>query len=551
MVAQPAKPTPTTASAGGSTPRKRGTTTVPMSKGGFGDTIGFHPLEDHGSTGYLKRKHFVIRNTAQIKPLATSGLLDNCLMCLPARAVDRLRLTPNIEDKGCNKELWLGRMWHLRCLLTLFYEDHRKWEKIEISDQTRKLEKTIANDPKQLKLITKLQNAWRGAMLRRISSFGILDRLEDCVKGFVIFMHGSGGMTYNNLRFARALAGMDFIVLCPDDMASSRYRHRDARPLATFEQKMDYWDDNLIYSSDATGEYNYSTQVEGVLKDPEHYKELYEKVYRERSNELHYVLGHLPKFANTLGVFIMGTSEGAMTVARFNDQKYGPLINGRIISAFSVEYCYFTPTPEAGKIGGSLDVPTLNLIGSHDQYFGNHESIAQLVAKGPTGYGSKNLTGNAYQTMKEQGVDRGLVCVFEQGKHDLTVTHDNALREIFQAFFTRPNRCHQLDQIWLKDPSMWTQIEVTDKSQTKGTFGGLLLLWIKKSEWPQTVPRGKEHTLHLVHSEAAKKSLKAHMDAQEKLEEKAQKEADELIGSMKAAMQGLSGGAFGGGGGRR
>lgn len=235
----------------------------------------------------------------------------------------------------------------------------------------------------------------------------------------------------------------------------------------------------------------------------------------------------------------MGTSEGAMTVARFDDQKYGPLINGRIISAFSIEYCYFTPTEQAGKLGGSLDVPTLNLIGSHDQYFGNNDSIAQLVAKGPTGYGSKNLTGNAFQTMKEQGVDRGLVCVFEQGKHDLTVTHDNALREIFAAFFTRPHRCHMLDEIWHRDPSMNTQIEVTDKCNQKGRFGGLLLLWVKKPEWPQTIPRGKEHTLHLVHSENAKKALKAHMDEQAKLEEKAQKEADDLIKSMQGAMANL------------
>ena len=30
------------------------------------------------------------------------------------------------------------------------------------------------------------------------------------------------------------------------------------------------------------------------------------------------------------------------------------------------EYCYFTPEPEAGLLGGRLDIPTLNIIGSKD-----------------------------------------------------------------------------------------------------------------------------------------------------------------------------------------
>ena len=30
-------------------------------------------------------------------------------------------------------------------------------------------------------------------------------------------------------------------------------------------------------------------------------------------------------------------------------------------------YCYFTPTPECGELGGQLDVPTLNIIGTKDQ----------------------------------------------------------------------------------------------------------------------------------------------------------------------------------------
>eukprot|EP00913_Durusdinium_trenchii_P012768 g11987.t2 len=69
-----------------------------------------------------------------------------------------------------------------------------------------------------------------------------------------------------------------------------------------------------------------------------------------------------------------------MTVTRFDDQRYGDLIIGRFINSFSMEYCYFTPEPEAALLGGRLDIPTLNIIGTKDQYFGPVDSVAKIVA---------------------------------------------------------------------------------------------------------------------------------------------------------------------------
>ena len=63
--------------------------------------------------------------------------------------------------------------------------------------------------------------------------------------------------------------------------------------------------------------------------------------------------------AQAMGVTLFGTSEGAMTVHRFDDRRYGAMITGRIVNAFGCENCYFTPTAEAAKLGGSRDVPTL------------------------------------------------------------------------------------------------------------------------------------------------------------------------------------------------
>merc|ERR1740138_359278 len=104
-----------------------------------------------------------------------------------------------------------------------------------------------------------------------------------------------------------------------------------------------------------------------------------------------------------------------MTIARFDDQRYEEMVMGRFINSFSIEYCYFTPTPEAGELGGQIDVPTLNIIGTKDQYFGPEDSVAKIVASdAETGYGDKDLTGNGYNTFVRQGIETALVWELEE-----------------------------------------------------------------------------------------------------------------------------------------
>jgi len=233
----------------------------------------------------------------------------------------------------------------------------------------------------------------------------------------------------------------------------------------------------------------------------------------------------------------MGTSEGAMTVARFDDQRYGPLINGRIISAFSAEYCYFTPTAEAGEFGGSLLVPTLQLIGSHDEYFGTRDSIAQLIAADAQGYGSKNLLGHGFQTMKRQDMKMGCVCVFDEGRHDLTITADNAIRSILMVFLRRPSKIHELDKIWVNDPSLWQQIEVLDKQRGEEATGDLLLLRVRKSALPQTIECHREKRLRRVHGWDHATLMEAHCRLQESMESDSKRRASTQLERMSSFLQ--------------
>merc|ERR1719356_768912 len=127
-----------------------------------------------------------------------------------------------------------------------------------------------------------------------------------------------------------------------------------------------------------------------------------------RRAEMHWIISSLPTYIKRRGIVTMGQSEGAMTVARFDDQRYGAMIRGRIISAFSVEYCYFTPDRAAGTFGGNVDVPTLNIIGDQDEFFGPSDSVASncIAHRDEGGWGDYDFTGNAFKEMKRKRILR-------------------------------------------------------------------------------------------------------------------------------------------------
>eukprot|EP00933_Yihiella_yeosuensis_P036453 TRINITY_DN30204_c0_g1_i1.p1 TRINITY_DN30204_c0_g1~~TRINITY_DN30204_c0_g1_i1.p1 ORF type:complete len:545 (+),score=105.38 TRINITY_DN30204_c0_g1_i1:51-1685(+) len=423
------------------------------------------------------------------------GLLDSCLITLPENACRILGLRPNIEDKGFGKKLWFGRVWQLRALQLKQYRDLLSKHPQTLSEDARKSLDQAMEDPKTKELLLKVQRRWRGAVCRGRMRLGILNALshDPCAHfGTVLFMHGSGGMTYNNIRYARKLAGMGYLVIAPDSMAGGEYRKKDlSKPIIPADETP-YWGDLGIYSSDAQGEYTYSTEAKAVVDDPERFRTLYANVFRMRRDEMHWILGRLPLYIQKTGVFLMGQSEGAMTVARFDDQRYGAMIRGRIVSAFSVEYCYFTPTPEAGKFGGNPEVPTLNIIGDADQYFGNIDSVALSVSKmkDQGGYGADVITGNAFKTMQTQKLRRGLVTVLEGAKHDASETHDNILRDLLRSFLAAPADCHRLPDLWKIDPYLAKKVQVLQRDMELP--GERVLVKIAGTDFPSTLPFYRE-----------------------------------------------------------
>jgi len=444
---------------------------------------------------------FISNHTPVAHPAPSEAtLVENTLLFLPQAAVRAFDLEPNMDDKGDPKrELWFGRVWELRALL----HEHKMHKKrrnkeVALSDEAREqlsknLMRAMRNE-KTRALLSKLGARWKGAATRKRDNLKVLEELRWCsLRGTCIYAHGSGGCSWDNFRICRMMAKVGVLVIAPDGFAypdttaMGKMRHKDITPLKKTTDSVDYWAGDLLYKSDASGSQTYSTKADAVLQEPEHWREFYENCYRMRRDELHFIMKRLPVWVKSQGFFIGGTSEGAMTVARFDDQRYGRQVIGRFINSFGIEYCYFTPTPEAGRLGGQRDVPTLNIIGTKDQFFGAEDSVAKIVAEDPkTGYGSHDLTGHGYKTMVKQGVDVGLVCLLEDGVHSPCNTHDNFLRELFHAFFTRPGSIWQLHELWQNDELLKDMVRLEKTTAKPDSLASMkvTLLFVPTSPYP-------------------------------------------------------------------
>jgi hypothetical protein len=411
--------------------------------------------------GLRVKAQLTVQNNVILEEPSRPNIIDNTLLFLPAKAVDELGLQPNLDDKGDDERtLWCGRVWQLRALLAKTHKaisEHVEAQDGSVTPERQAEVDEAMADPVKRSRFQRLIGKWRGTCLRRRQNLDFLNELRWAnLKGTVVYAHGSGGMVGDNTRICRMLCGQGLLVVAPDGFAYPpntsmiRFRCKKIKPLLVDSDDVDYWNNDLFYASAAVGDLTYNTKADDVLDDSEAFNDLYEKCYQLRRADLHYVIKRLPHYAKLQGFFLGGTSEGAMTIARFDDQRYGGQLIGRFINSFSIEYNYFTPTPEDGMLGGQTNVPTLNIIGTNDEYFGAIESVAKVVADSS---GDPALEGHGYATLVSQGCSSALVAVLDEGVHGPCVTHDNFLREVFDVFFTRPGAIHQLPDIFNLEPS--------------------------------------------------------------------------------------------------
>eukprot|EP00873_Tetraselmis_striata_P002904 jgi/Tetstr1/423168/TSEL_013936.t1 len=445
-------------------------------------------MASRGASSKQKRLRWAHVTNKEVQG-AVSGLLENTVVVLPETCVLSAGLEPNINDKNQHKKLWLGRLKQLPYLLTA-----KMLEGAENPDEMRRtvLQSAVhtvetcraegdswasesvaaamslaARSDEDLATIAraaiKIQSAWRGARLR--AGQQLLDMLDDyfggCViKGCVLFLCGSTGIAGDSLRYVRLLAGMGYLVIAPDHMAgrSGLFRRKAAGALLRYEDDTDYWRRNLLYEdAGAAGELVYSSSSRNFIDDPAHFDAVYNNVITIRQAGLALVLRKLPPFMRRHGVFLFGMSEGAVVLSSFHDDMYSDMLRGRIVCSYTCEQNYWNYNrPEDAGIAGAPTIPSLNIVGYSDEYFGYQDSVSTSVAR-VGDYAP--ITGNAFDAFVAAGLEWGLVAHLEGGRHALTWTHDDVIRELLSDFLERPQyTCRQLPQLWGHIPALQDEI---------------------------------------------------------------------------------------------
>merc|ERR1719409_932548 len=225
-------------------------------------------------------RKLVVSNAALPAPPSQPTLMDNTLLFLPEMAVKELGIEANMDDKGEDeKELWFGRVWQLRSLLMVDYEERLKpilAKQCELSRESKRALAAKLQDPFLKARLVKMQARWRGVAFRRRCGLSVLEKLRFCnLRGTLVYAHGSGGCSWDNMRICRMISKMGFLVVCPDDFAypagtaMGELRHKDLQPLHLAEDNVDYWAGDLIYSSKSKGTATYCTDPDKVPEDPD------------------------------------------------------------------------------------------------------------------------------------------------------------------------------------------------------------------------------------------------------------------------------------------
>ena len=214
-----------------------------------------------------------ISNDLPIIPPKNLTILDNTLLFLPENAVRELKLEPNLNDKGdAEKYMWVGRVWELRALLMRLSQDKVdsiSSESEKISEFRKRELKSLMKDSMIRAKLKRFAARWRGAALRLQCSFSALERLKySHLRGTLIYAHGSGGCSWDNYRICRMIAAMGILVIAPDgfaypkETAMGQMRHKSLLPLHKATTDVDYWANDLLYTSSAWGTFNYSSKAD-------------------------------------------------------------------------------------------------------------------------------------------------------------------------------------------------------------------------------------------------------------------------------------------------
>lgn len=334
-------------------------------------------------------------------PASYDYAVDNAFVSLPEACVTLNRIQANTMDRPSVRRYWVGRLFELP----------------------------------------------RGADLQ-------------CGCGWVIFLHGSGGFTYDNWRYVQMMTAAGYGVVVPDSMAGEALGLRYREPVQDLAETLGrqrgesgvFWCANNVYKTTCKP-FNeggpiacYSSTSRDILADPSGWARYYDRIHDLRRRELVRALERLPHAVRTTEkLFLAGASEGAVVASSVPlTGPAVPRIHGRIVLQWSCAHNYFAPRDHLVRICGdecAKSEPVLAMISERDPFFSAEEgaSIAAQVAAA-TGHAG-TLEGSCFATMADQGLEHAVAVILPEKDlpiHGLASLSPNFVRAAVTAFLQNP-----------------------------------------------------------------------------------------------------------------
>jgi hypothetical protein len=156
-----------------------------------------------------------------------------------------------------------------------------------------------------------------------------------------------------------------------------------------------------------TRDLRYNSNSEKYLQNIKKFRNVYKRVLDLRTDELNTLLSYFKK------VILIGVSEGAMVVSQCKSTK----VVKKIILSYPCEKTYFTFRKSV------FNCPTINIIGTKDEYFSCKNSISSRVAHAL----NYSIQGHAPKSNAK-------VVIIKNASHDLVKTGN--LREKIKSYIS-------------------------------------------------------------------------------------------------------------------
>lgn len=247
---------------------------------------------------------------------------------------------------------------------------------------------------------------------------------------YVIFLHGSHGFTKHNLKYITLLCSLGFSVIAPNHMV-----------------------------------YNTCDEYNSTIDTIEGNKSTYKCVINLRLREIEVILDYI----NDNNITLIGSSEGGVIASICKH----PSIVCKIISSYSGEHTYFHDT----CLYTRPDMKIINIIGSHDEYFGRFDSIMSKLKS------TKPFIGHASYCLSKKNTHYSHVYVLANCHHNFLFECYSTVRKLLLLHLRSQTKLDnsKISNIVLQDQRIiWFQIQLNSVTQIS-TFGKKIYILERKN----------------------------------------------------------------------